>query len=245
MRERSDQVSEADEYGPGGDRESGPQSEDAIRGSATLEELLDAGLVESALLLKGDFTADELELIRQAYEFGCVAGKQADDRIAGASLVALIRAAHARGVEEGKTIRDDLSSPASFELLSQLREEFESLALMSYHGATDAVPTIWMADITKEGVERLRDLLRSAGARIMTLDQSAYEAAKREMAAAAELSSYVKACEPIIGYWRRRILPENEYAYIQECEALEDYCLQATVELARLGGVEIPDDEED
>jgi hypothetical protein len=45
--------------------------------SVTLEELLRDGKVETALILRGDYTPRELELIRRAFEAGVKLGKEA------------------------------------------------------------------------------------------------------------------------------------------------------------------------
>ncbi len=42
----------------------------------TLEQLLDAKQVEAALILKGDFTEKELELVRRAFDAGYKLGKE-------------------------------------------------------------------------------------------------------------------------------------------------------------------------
>ncbi len=44
--------------------------------ASSLEQLLADGKVEAALLLKGDYTAEELELARRAFEAGFKLGKE-------------------------------------------------------------------------------------------------------------------------------------------------------------------------
>jgi hypothetical protein len=67
-------LSEASELRPARSRGCEPVSGHAD--TRTLEDLLEAGEVECALIVKGDYTPQELELIRAAFGEGVKLGKQ-------------------------------------------------------------------------------------------------------------------------------------------------------------------------
>lgn len=52
--------------------------------------------------------------------------------------------------------------PTISEVYDELREEYDALGMLSYHGT----PWGWAADLSKEDIEKLRALLRRTGAAI-------------------------------------------------------------------------------